>query len=115
MVLAHVVIAAEKAEIPEGGWSVISPMRIVMHIAPTGGSVAPGMGALPIAGDHRSPHPLDGPGRKILRPQIFSQRWYLAMLDVVDGRYEMTAIWAETGSGWDWSNRFSIDAVTLSA
>lgn len=58
-----VVIAAEKFEVPEGGGPAVSPMPDVMDIAPLLGPVATRMGAMPIPGDHRPPHPRgDHPG-----------------------------------------------------
>lgn len=51
-----VVAAAEKFEVPEGGWSAVGPMPDVMDVTPAGRPVAAGMSAVPVTGDDCPSH-----------------------------------------------------------
>jgi hypothetical protein len=51
-----VVVSAEQLQVPERGRATVGPMPDVMGVAPTVGSVAAWMLAMPVAGDERSAH-----------------------------------------------------------
>lgn len=51
-----VVVPAEQFEVPEGGGSSVGPVPDVVDVTPSRRAVTAGMGAMPVAGDHRPSH-----------------------------------------------------------
>jgi hypothetical protein len=48
-----VVVPAEQFEVPEGGGSSVGPVPDEVDVTPSRRAVTAGMGAMPVAGDHR--------------------------------------------------------------